>query len=132
MQRTFKFSISVQIEDFTSFVTSKAKYESVSTNFNNTEWYIKIRLYKYCQTSKEFIQVTSSPSDQPETLATFVCGKRSDRKEFAFDVDATFKFKQPTTAQENRLSHKFCFNSTKQYESWGYRNFAKTDVILTL
>ena len=127
--RTIKFSILVHIEHFHSFVTSKAEYESVSINFNNTEWYIKIRLYKYCQTSKEDIRVTSSSSDQPETLGAFVCGKRSDRKECSFDVEESFKFKRPTTAQENRESHKFCFNSTKQYESWGYRNFAKIDVI---
>ena len=122
----------IRIDSFPFFVISKDQFDTKRINAYGTEWHINIQLYKYCQTSKEFIQVTSSPSDQPETLATFVCGKRSDRKEFAFDVDATFKFKQPTTAQENRLSHKFCFNSTKQYESWGYRNFAKTDVILTL
>ena len=36
--RNIQFSI--LIENFHSFVTSKAKYESVSINFNNTEWYI--------------------------------------------------------------------------------------------
>ena len=133
-RRTFKFSISVHIENFPSFVTSKAECQSVSVNFNNTEWYIYVQLFKYCLTSKEYIRITSSSTEQPETLGVFVCGRRSDRKECSFDVNAIFKFKRPSTAREMQFSqsHKFCFNSTKHYAAWGYRNFAKIDVILAL
>ena len=131
-QRTFKFSILVHIENFPSFVTSKAEYESVSIHFNNTEWYIKINLRKYCQTKEYYISVTSSSSDQPETLAAFVFGRRRDRKECSFNVDATSKFIQPDTAQEDMESHKFVFSSTKQCIGWGRPEFARIDVFLTL
>ena len=130
IRRNIQFSILVHIENFPSFVTSKAEYDSVSINFNNTEWYVRIELYKFYQESNEYIRVTPSSADQPETLAAFVCGERSDQKECAFDVDATFKFKQP--AREDRESHKFCFNLTKHYDSWGYRKLARIDVILDL
>ena len=129
-RRNIQFSILVYIENFPSFVTTKAEYESVSINFNNTEWFVTINLYKYCQTNKGNIRVTPSSPDQPETLAAFVCGRRGGQKECSFDVDAIFKFKQP--AREDRESHKFCFNSTKHYDSWGYRKLARIDVILDL
>ena len=125
--RNIKFSI--LIENFNSFVTSKAECNSLSINFNNTEWYIYVQLYKYDQTSNEYICVTPSSSDQPETLAAFLCGRRSDRKECSFNVDEIFKFKQPSTAREYRLLRKFSFDSTKDYFDWGYRNFARIDVI---
>ena len=126
----------ILVENFPSFVTSKAKYDSVSINFNNTKWYISINLCKYCQTKKDYISVTPSSSDQPETLAANVCGERSDQKECSFSVDATFKFKRPSTAREKRYSQKFIFESTDKghygYDSWGYVDFGKIDVILTL
>ena len=126
-QRTIQFSILV--ENFHSFVTSKAEYESVSINFNNTEWYIYVQLFKYCLTSKEYIRITSSSTEQPETLGVFVCGRRSDQKECSFDVDETFKFKRPLTAKEVRYSHKFNFNSTRNLDSWGSRQLSRIDVI---
>ena len=129
-QRTIQFS--VLVENFRSFVTSKAEYESVSINFNNTEWYVRIELYKYCQESNEYIRVTPSSPEQPETLGLFLCGRRSDQKECSFDVGATFKFKRPRTAQKNRISHKFCFNLTNHDESRGERRFGRIDVILAL
>ena len=129
--RTIKFSILVRIEHFPSFVISKAKYKSFSINFNNTEWFIMIRLYKCGQTSNDDICVTSSSTEQPETLGAFLCGKRSDRKECSFDVNAIFKFKRPSTAMELRFSHKFNFNSTEHYyDSWGSRKSARINVIL--
>ena len=128
--RTIKFSILVRIENFPSFVISKAKYKSVFINFNYTEWFIKIRLYKYCQTSKQNIHVTSSSSEQPETLGAFLCGKRSDQKKCSFVVEATFKLRKIPRAMEWRYSQKFCFTSTKSCDIWGYRDFTKIDVIL--
>ena len=131
-QHTMKFSILVHIKNFHSFVTSKAEYESVSVNFNDTEWYICIQLYKYCQTDKKNLLVTPLSPEQPETLGLFLCGRRSDQKECSFDVGATFKFKRPRTAQKNRISNKFCFNLTNHDESRGERRFGRIDVILAL
>ena len=90
-----KFSILVRIENFPSFVTSKAEFNTKRITAYGTEWYISIKLCKYCQTSKEYIRATPSTTDQLETLGAFVCGTRSDRKECSFDVGATFKFKNP-------------------------------------
>ena len=118
-QRTIQFS--VLVENFPSFIISKAEYKSVSINFNNTEWFVKIELHKYCQTSKENSRVTPSSPDPPETLAALLCGRRrSDPKECSFIVDATFKFKQSDTVQQGRYFHRFCFDSTKDYYDWGY------------
>ena len=123
----------IRIDRFPSYVISKAEFDSEPISAYGAEWYINIRLYKYCQTDKKHIHVTPSSPDQPETLAAFVCGRRSDRKECSFDVDATFKFKQPTTAQENRFSHKFVFDSTNQhYDSWGSYGLAGIDVIFVI
>ena len=130
--RNIKFSILVHIENFPSFVISKAKCQSVSVNFSNTEWHIRVQLFKYCQAGKEFILVTPSSSDQPETLSVCLCGRRSDRKECSFNVDALFKFKQPVTAQQKRYLHKFGFDSTTHYFNWGYRKFAQINVIFAL
>ena len=91
-----------------------------------------IRLYKCGQTSNDDICVTSSSPEQPETLASFICGEHNDPKECAFDVDATFKFKQPIAAKEMKFSQKFEFALTKNYTGYGYRNFAKIDVIFNL
>ena len=83
---------------------------------------------------KDYIPVTSSSPDEPETLGAFLWGVRSDRKECSFDVDATLKFKRPSTASEFRDSNsdKYCFNSTNRYRcvAWGYPNLARINVIL--
>ena len=120
----------IRIENFPSFVISKAQFYSRRITAYGTEWYIGIRLYKYCQTSKANILVTPSSIDQPETLGASVCGERSDQKECSFDVGATFKFMQPATVREDQLLQKFYFNSTKYYDGWGLRNFGRIDVIL--
>ena len=127
----------IRIENFPSFVISKDRFDSKPISAYGAEWYINIRLYKYCQTDKKYIHVTPSSLDRPETLAAFVCGGRKEcfvcggRKECSFDVEATFKFKQPVTAQENRFSHKFVFDSTNHhYDSWGFYSLAGIDVIL--
>ena len=110
----------IRINNFPTFVTSKAVFDTKRINAYGTEWFVKILLCKYCQTNKVYIPVTPSSIDPPETLGAFVCGMRRDRKECSFDVDATFKFKQPATASEYQLSHKFSFNSTKYYETFGF------------
>ena len=122
----------IRIDRFPSYVISKAEFDSKPISAYGAEWYINIRLYKYYQTDKKYIHVTSSSLDQPETLAAFVFGRRRDRKECSFNVDATSKFIQPDTAQEDMESHKFVFSSTKQCIGWGRPEFARIDVFLTL
>ena len=127
---TTKFQQMIRINNFPSFVTSKADFDTKRINAYGTEWYVKIPLYKYCQTSKEYIHVTSSSPDQPETLGVFVHGIRSDQNECSFNVEATFKLRGISTAKQERYSHKFCFTSTKNLDTWSYRNFKRIDVIL--
>ena len=129
-----RFTLLAWIENFLSFVSLKAAFDTKRIDVYGTEWYISIELYKYCQTSKEHIHVTSSSPDQPETLGAFVCGRRSDRKECSFDVEATFKFKQSSINPEDLDSNsdKFCFNSTTHYDAWGYFDFATIDVIFLI
>ena len=124
----FKFSLLVRIENFSSFVNSKAKCETKRVSVNDTEWCIKIEFYRYSQTDRDYILVTPSSPEQPEFFAAFVCGTRSDRKECSFAVDTILKFKR--AAQKFRYSHKFSFDSTNHCDSRGYRNFVRIDVIL--
>ena len=127
---TIKFQVMSRINNFPSFVTSKAEFDTKRINAYGAEWFIAIEWYKYCQTGKKYIHVTSSSPDQPETLGVFLYGIRSDQKECSFVVEATFRLKQKSTAREWRYSHKFCFTSTKNCDSLGYRNFERIDVIL--
>ena len=127
---TTKFQQMIRINNFLSFVTSKAEFDTKRINAYGAEWYIAIEWYKYCQTGKEYIPVTSSSPDQPDTLGVFVHGIRSDQKECSFNVEATFKLRGISTAKQERYSHKFCFTSTKNLDTWGYRNFKRIEVIL--
>ena len=130
---TTKFQQLIRINNFPTFVTSKAVFDTKRINAYGTEWFVKILLCKYCQTNNKYIDVTSSPDQlEPETLAAFVCGIRSDRKECSFDVGATFKFKQSDSVQQRRYFHRFCFDSTKDYYDWGYLDFVRIDVIFAL
>ena len=125
----------IRIDDFPSFVTSKDLFNSKSINAYGAEWDIAIQLLKYCQccqTNNDHILVNSTSTDQPETLGVFVYGVRSDQKECSFVVEATFKLKHISTAREWRYSHKFCFTSTENCDSWGYRDFMRIDVILLI
>ena len=104
--------------------------EKGSYNEQIEHHFIKIQLYKYCQTSKGYIRVTSSSADQPETLAVFLCGSRGDRNECSFDVETTFKFKRPAKARKVRFSKKICFNSKNGYCACACgHQFARIDVI---
>ena len=127
-----QFSLLIHIENFPSFITSKAKYESKRITVNNTEWYIHLNLKKYCQTGKEYIRVPPSSLEQPETLAAFVYGERRDGKECSFDVKATFNFKQPETVDEGIdeevVAHKFSFCASSTKFNWGLPKLAKIDV----
>ena len=120
----------IRIDDFPSFVNSKDLFNSKRINVYGAEWYITFELLKYCQTNKHHILVNSTSTDQPETLGVFVVGRRSDQKECSFVVETTFKLKHISTAREWRNSHKFCFTSTKNCDTWGYRDFMRIDVIL--
>ena len=126
---TNKFQMMIRINNFPSFVTSKAVFDTKRINAYGTEWYIRIFLCKYCQTSNEHKIVKSTSTDQPETLGAFFCGTRSDGKECSFDVDFTFKFKRSSTAREMRFSENFSFNSTENLDAWGCVDFSTIDVI---
>ena len=102
---TTKFQQMIRINNFPSFVTSRAEFYTKRINAYGTEWYIAIEWFKYCQTGKEYILVNSTSTDQSDTLGVFVCGGRSDQKECSFDVEAIFKLRQISTATEGRYSH---------------------------
>ena len=117
---TTKFQQMIRINNFPSFVTSKAEFDTKRINAYGAEWYIAIEWYKYCQTGKKYIHVTSSSPDQPETLGVFLYGIRSDQKECSFNVEATFKLRGISIAIEYLYSQKFYFTSTKTFDIWGY------------
>ena len=98
---------------------------------NDTEWYIDLRLKKYCQNGKNYIHITPSSNDQPETLGACIFGKRNDKKNSSFIVSATFKLKQSLMAGGFRTSaRRFDLNATNDYhQGWGVNAIAKIDVI---
>ena len=122
----------MRIDDFPSFVTSKAEYETKPMKVYGTEWRIRVYVCKYCPANKKTIHIFPSSPDQPETLGAYVCGIRRDHKECSFDLDASFQLKSSSTTRELRYSHKFVFNSTDYYNSWGFPEFGKIDVFLAL
>ena len=129
-----KLSLIIRIDNFPSFVTSKAHHYTREIILNNTRWYITVYMLKYCQTSSKYILVNADTSDQPETLGAFVRGKREKGSiDCSFDVVAKFKFKQPhPTDDKNEFTKKFCFNSSNDYEfGWGYGDLAKINVVFT-
>ena len=120
----------IRIDDFPSFVTSKDLFNSKRINAHGADWFISVDLNEYCQTSQKYKQVTSSSPDQPEMLGVFVCGRRNDQKKCSFVVEATFRLRTKSTANIGRYSQKFCFTSTNNCDSRGYRDFMRIDVIL--
>ena len=97
---------------------------------NGTNWFIGMRLTKFCQNERKYIHITPSSSDQPETLGACIFGERSDEKESSFIVNATFKFKQPSTADGFEiLGRRFYLNTTNDYHQGLCVNvIAKIDV----
>ena len=113
-----RFQIGIRIENFPSFVVSKAQYYTDGIIVNNSKWFINLCLMKYCHNDEEYITVTSSSNDQPEKLGAFIFGRRRDRKDSSFIVYATLKFKQPPTAEGFRiLGRKLNLSKTNCYRS---------------
>lgn len=111
-----KLFLLIRIDNFPAFVASKAHYYTREFTFSNVLWSVCIYLKKYCRDSRRYINITSGSLDQPECLAACVCGRENIHKKGAFDkfdVSANFKFKQPPTAKEHRLTTKFNSDTTK-------------------
>ena len=102
--------MSLRIDEFSSFVQSKAHYYSDSVNVNETEWGILIDLSRYDPKSKKYELAHELSPHSTEFLDVFILGHRSQSaKDCSFDVRAVFKHKQRSLAT---FSHKFRFNST--------------------
>ena len=129
-----KLSLLIRIDNFLSFVTSKALYYTGNIIVNNTRWYIVVGMTKYCQTSSKYIWINADTSGQPEALAAVIKGKREKESiDCSFDVVAKLKFKQPHPMDdENEFTEKFCFNSSNGYTfSWGFGNLSEINVVFT-
>ena len=127
-------SLLIRIDNFPSFVTSKDFDYTRDIIVNNTHWFIVVVMTKYCQTSAKHVVIKPETSDQPETMVAFIKGKREKESiDCSFDVVAKFKFKQPHPMDdENKLTKKFCFNSSNGYEDVGLAlELAKINVIFT-
>ena len=106
----------IRIENFPSFVTSKASYSTVCAVVNDTEWYISISLSKICQNEGKYIRVTPSTDVQPEDFIAFIFGKRRNEKVSSYIVNATLKYKQLSTAEGFRiLARRMDLNTTNGY-----------------
>ena len=129
-----KLSLLIRIDNFPSFVTSKARHITRDIIIDTTRWYILVDMTKYCQTSGNYILINAETSDQPEALAAVIKGKREKESiDCSFDVEAKFKFKQPHPMDdENEFTKKFCFNSSNGYAfSWGFGNLSEINVVFT-
>ena len=102
-----KLSLLIRIDNFPSFVTTKARYFT-GIIVNNIRWYISVSIRK-CRNVNE-------TSDHPESLAAYILGTGEEGIDCLFDVVAKFKFKQPHPRDdENEFTKKFCFNSSNSY-----------------
>ena len=128
-----KLSLLIRIDNFPSFVTSKARLYTRDIIVNNTRWYIVVVMTKYCQTSAKYISINAETSDQPEALAAVIKGKREKESiDCSFDVVAKFKFKQPHPMDdENEFTEKFCFNSSNGYKVGRGLWLARINVVFT-
>ena len=128
-----KLSLLIRIDNFPSFVTSKAHHCTRDIIVNNTRWFIILDMRKYCQTSAKYICINDETSDQPESLGASINGKGEKSIDCSFDVVAKFKFKQPHPLDdENEFTKKFCFNSSNGYTvSSGFGDLAMINVIFT-
>ena len=125
-----KFSLLIRLEHFPALVASTGIFSTRSIRFNNTRWFISIHLFKYCQTSGEYIILEPNSSDQPETLGAYIYGSRADVGRYgSFVVEAQIEFKQVPTARGDNFTHKFCLNSSNGYNYvYGTPNLATIDV----
>ena len=128
-----KLSLLIRIDNFPSFVTSKARLYTRDIIVNNTRLFIVVGMTKYCQTSAKYIWINAKASDHPEILAAYIIGRGEEGIDCSFDVVAKFKFKQPHPMDvENGFTKKYCFNSSNGYkDGWGFFQLAKINVIFT-
>ena len=85
---------SIRIDDFPSFVNSKAKYEAKAGTASSIEWRIVIELTKYCHESKSYITLNSSSPESAEFLGIYIyCVKRIRPSPISFNLDAVLKSK---------------------------------------
>ena len=121
--------MSLRIDEFSSFVQSKAHYYSNSVNVHETEWGILIDLSRYDPKTKEYELARDSSPHSAEFLDVFILGHRSQSaKDCSFDVRAVFKHKQRSLAT---FSHKFRFNSTIAVID-GKRNLDRGDKLVKI
>ena len=55
-----QLQLQIRIDDFPSFVDSKANYETKAGTFEYVDWFIVIDLNKYRQESKSYITLSST------------------------------------------------------------------------
>ena len=95
-----KIQTAIRIDDFPSFVNSKAKYETKAGTVNGIEWRIVVELRKYCRKSKRYITLNSSSPGSAEILNIY-CVNAPAPFCSLFYLDAVLKFKR------TRFSKKF-------------------------
>ena len=100
-----QFQTIIRINDFLSFVDSKATYERKAGTFEDVEWFIVIQLSKYCPESKSFITLNSTSSDTPEFLGIYIyCkGNPNDTIGASFNIDVIVKFKRTSFSNISSL-----------------------------
>ena len=104
----------IRIDDFPSFVNSKAKYETKAGTVNGIECFIGIKLRKYCHESKRYITLNSSSPGNAEFLGIYICCKNAASKRISFYFDAILKFKRNFVVKNGFLSR---FNNKRSFEA---------------
>ena len=100
-----KLSLLIRIDDFPSFVASKARCFTREFNVNNTWWYVGICLDKWCETRERYTALTPESFDQPEFLSAGIWGNCAENicNDRSFDVAAIFKFKHSSADEQIML-----------------------------
>ena len=102
-----QLQLQIRIDDFPSFVDSKANYETKAGTFEDVDWFIVIQLSKYCPESKSFITLNSTSSDTPEFLGIYIYCKDNPNPNAPsgtfFYIDAIVKFKRTSFSNISSL-----------------------------
>ena len=106
-----QLQLKIRIDDFPSFVDSKATYETKAGTFEGVDWFIVIDLSKYWQESKSYITLNSTSMDTPEFLGTYFFCESNLNAPWGrfFKIDAIIKFKRTV------FSKKFNLHRSNQY-----------------
>lgn len=124
---TFKTQMIIKIDHFPSFVRSKGTYATERFYVHGTKWYILFDLVNR-QSDNAYV-CADKLVGRAEFLAGFVYARLDGGKQCLFDVEATFKFKHPSTAPERRFSHKYNLAETSvSYYGFGIRSFGRVEV----